>query len=93
MEKSDLSELKNIGKSSAKMLNEIGVFTRNDISRYGPVKIFHILKINGYPVSMLMVYALQGAIMNLHWNSLPEKLKKELREEVENTSIEGLEIG
>ena len=42
---------------------------------------------------MLLVYALQGAIMNLHWNSLPEKLKKELREEVENTNIEGLEIG
>ncbi len=82
-----LSNLKNIGEVSEKMLNSIDVFTREDIEDLGPVTIYFILKSRGFDVSMNMVYALQGAIMNLHWNELPSNVKNILVEQVETSGF------
>jgi DNA transformation protein len=82
-----LSNLKNIGEVSEKMLNSIDVFTKEDIEDLGPVTIYFILKSRGFDVSMNMVYALQGAIMNLHWNELPSTVKNILVEQVETSEF------
>lgn len=80
-----LSHLKNIGEVSEKMLNSIDVFTKEDIDDLGPVTIYFILKSRGFDVSMNMVYALQGAIMDLHWNELPKDVKNDLIQQVETS--------
>ena len=82
-----LSNLKNIGEVSEKMLNSIDVFTKEDILELGPVTIYFILKSRGFDVSMNMVYALQGAIMDLHWNELPSDVKNDLIEQVETSGF------
>ena len=87
MRKEKLSDLKNIGEASAKLLNSIEVFTKKDIEELGPVTIYFILKDHGYDVSMNMVYALQGAIMNRHWNDLPKDVKAELIEQIETSKF------
>jgi hypothetical protein len=33
---------------------------------------------------MIFVYALQGALMNLHWNELPKEIKDNLKNEINN---------
>ncbi len=78
-----LSELKNIGPVSEKILNSIDVYTLEDIIELTPVVIFHILKSRGCNVSLNLVYALQGAIMDLHYLELPEGIKTELKNEIE----------
>jgi DNA transformation protein len=82
-----LSKLKNIGEISEKMLNSIDVFTKEDIEDLGPVTIYFILKSRGFDVSMNMVYALQGAIMDLRWNELPNDVKNNLIEQVETSGF------
>ncbi len=82
-----LSKLKNIGEVSEKILNSIDVYTREDIEELGTVTIYFILKDHGHDVSMNMVYALQGAIMNLHWNDLPKKVKSDLIEQVKTSGF------
>ena len=79
--KSEICKLRNLGESSEKMLNEIDVYSLNDIKELGPIIICQILKSHGHNVSPIMAYALQGAIMDLHWNEIPKDIKENLKEE------------
>jgi DNA transformation protein len=77
----DLAELRNIGPTIRKRLNEIGVRTRADLQRMGPVKAY--LRIcQNYPNQTIPVcyylYSLQGALMDTHWDDVPKNLKEEL---------------
>lgn len=81
--KSEIIKLKNLGEVSAKMLAEIDIFTKEDIVNTTPSIIYKLLKELGHPVSLMMVYALQGAIMDLHFIDIPENIKNRLKNEVE----------
>ena len=85
---SRLSRLKNIGKVSEQWLNSIDIYTKEDIEEFGPIVIYNLLKANGYNVSLVMVYALQGAIMDLHWKDIPKDLKEELKAELKNNQYD-----
>ena len=82
-----LSSLKNIGPQSEKWLNAIDIYTKEDIEKLGPVTIYNILKVQDFPVNRLLAYALQGALLNVHWNDLPKKVKKQLDKEIEETKL------
>jgi len=82
-----LSSLKNIGPQSEKWLNQIDINTKQDIEKLGPVNIYNILRIQDFPVNRLLVYALQGAILNIHWNALPPEVKEKLDKEIEETRL------
>lgn len=86
VKKSEISKLRNLGPTSEKMLNSIDVYTLDDIKELTPVVIFHILKSRGYDVTLHMVYALQGAIMDLHYLELPEEIKTDLKNEIERNN-------
>jgi DNA transformation protein len=77
----DLDELMNIGPTIRKRLNEIGVHTRADLERIGPVKAYRRICQN-YPDQTIPVcyylYSLQGALMGVHWDSVPKNVKDEL---------------
>ena len=77
----DLAELRNIGPTIKNRLNEIGVRTLADLKKVGAVNAY--LRIcASHPQRTIPVcyylYSLQGALMDLHWDDLPERLKKSL---------------
>jgi DNA transformation protein len=78
---SRLSELKNIGSIVEQHLNEIGVFTRDDLERIGPSAAYRRLK-DSYPDKTLprcyYLYSLEGALRGVHWNTLPDAVKRKL---------------
>lgn len=76
---SELSTLKNLGGKSEKWLNEIGVFTRAELERLGSVEIYRVLKVKGYPVSLNLVWAIEGALADIDWRNVPADLKAELK--------------
>lgn len=77
----DLAQLRNIGPTIRKRLNEIGIYTRADLQRMGSVKAYKRICQN-YPNQTIPVcyylYSLQGALMDTHWDELPETVKDEL---------------
>ena len=77
----ELAQLRNIGPTVRKRLNEIGVFTRTDLQRIGAVKAYRRICEN-YPNQTIPVcyylYSLHGALIDVHWDKLPEALKDEL---------------
>jgi len=78
---SRLSELVNIGSTVEQRLNEIGVFTRDDLARIGPSAAYLRIKDN-YPGRTLSrcyyLYSLEGALRGVHWDAIPETVKRKL---------------
>lgn len=86
---SELLELKNLGMATVNILQAIGISTYEDLAEMGAVKAYCKIKHRGIHVSKVMLYALQGALMNVHWNDLAPELKSQLVEEVEQTELRG----
>ena len=80
----DLSSLKNLGTASINILNAIGVKTRQDLQCLGSVNAYLKIKARGIRVSKVMLYALEGALLDVHWKELDTDIKARLLVEVEN---------
>ncbi|WP_444929838.1 TfoX/Sxy family protein [Microbulbifer sp. SSSA002] len=80
---SELLKLKNLGLASVNILHSIGIRSLEDLRRVGPVEAFISIRNRGINASKVMLYALQGALMDVHWNDLDPELKQQLTNEVE----------
>jgi hypothetical protein len=82
--KSNPSPFRNIGAFSLKRLHEIGVYTLKDLEAMGPVKAYVRIK-RHYPedTTLLLLYSLQGTLMGIHWNAVPQEIKDSLRARAE----------
>lgn len=80
---SDLLALKNLGNTSVNWLHAVGIHNREDLARLGPVQAYNRIRERGIKVSKVLLYALQGALLNVHWNELDAALKRQLVEEAE----------
>ncbi|GLS26888.1 TfoX/Sxy family protein [Marinibactrum halimedae] len=78
---SDLIHLKNIGAASVNILHAVGVHNVDDLKTLGPVETYMRIKNRGISVSKVMLYALQGALDDVHWNDLTPDVKTQLVEE------------
>ena len=83
---SDLLELKNLGKTSVMWLNAIGVHKREQLIERGPVETYCAVKARGFKANRVLLYALQAALMDVHWKDLDPSLKSNLLAEAEKTS-------
>ena len=76
----ELTAMMNIGKEMARKLDSVGIGSAEELIRLGAEQAF--LKVKGtYPnVCLVHLYALEGAIRNVEFNSLSEGRKRELKE-------------
>ncbi|MFO1390420.1 TfoX/Sxy family protein [Cellvibrio sp.] len=81
---SELLQLKNLGMASVNILHAVGINTYADLKKIGAVEAYLRIKARDINVSKVMLYALQGALMNVHWNDLSPELKLQLVNEAEN---------
>nr|WP_208022255.1 TfoX/Sxy family protein [Aestuariicella hydrocarbonica] len=77
-------QLKNLGAASVNILHAIGVNSYADLKHMGPVEAYIRIKNRGIHVSKVMLYALQGALLGVHWNDLDPRVKQQLLEEAES---------
>jgi DNA transformation protein and related proteins len=71
-------------KKSELWLNQIGIFSREDLEKIGSIETYRLLKQRGLPVSLNLVYAIEAMLIDEHWTELPKNLKAELKETVKN---------
>lgn len=78
----NLTHLKNIGKKIAGRLNEVGIYSEDDLRRVGAVRAHSMIKKN-QPNETLPVcyylYSFEGALSDTHWNEIGEQKKQQLR--------------
>jgi len=79
----------NLGPKSAGWLIGAGIHSLDQVRKLGPIEACRRLRAAGYPVSVVMAYALEGALTGCHWNEIPGEAKEFLRIEftrMKNTS-------
>jgi len=76
----DLTNLKNIGPASARQLREVGIDNAAALRKIGALGAYRRLK-HAFPrqVTLVMLYALEGALRDCHWNRLPAGVKDRLK--------------
>ncbi len=87
---SELLQLKNLGMASVNILRAIGINTYADLKRTGAVEAYKRIKARDINVSKVMLYALQGALLDIHWNDLSPDLKRRLVMEAEGEADDSL---
>lgn len=76
----DLLRLKNIGPATVRQLRDVGIESAAALRRLGALAAYRRLK-HAFPreVSLVMLYALEGALRGCHWNRLPPGVKEKLQ--------------
>ena len=72
------TKLRNIGPKSAAWLRQVGLRTQEDLESVGAVEAFIRVKRAGFRPSLNLLYALEGALLDCHWQQLPEERRSEL---------------
>jgi len=83
----DLLQLKNLGVASVNILRAVGISSYAELKNVGAVEAYRRIKTRGIGVSKVMLYALEGALLDVHWKDLSVDSKARLVQaaEQENT--------
>jgi len=70
--------LRNIGPKSAAWLRQVGLRTREDLAAAGTVDAFMRVKRAGFKPGLNLLYAIEGALNDCHWQDVPDERRVEL---------------
>ena len=76
-------KMRNIGPKSAAWLRQVGLHTRADLESAGPVDAYMRVRRAGFRPSLNLLYALEGALTDCHWQEVPAERRQELVEAAE----------
>ena len=74
----ELLELRNLGKTSVQWLHATGIHSRAELQRRGPVGAYCAVRARGFRASKSLLFAIAGALQNVHWNDLDPEYKAQL---------------
>lgn len=81
----DLLCLKNLGKTSTQWLKAAGVHSVSDLRRLGAVDAYLAVKARGFRATKVLLYAIEGALLDVTWQELPEARKRALVQQLESS--------
>lgn len=76
-------KMRNIGPKSAAWLRQVGLRTHQDIATAGVIDAFLRVKRAGFRPSLNLLYALEGAMADCHWQEVPEARRHDLVAQLE----------
>lgn len=82
----ELQQMKNLGKTSAQWLHAAGIHNAADLRRLGSIHAYRAVQTKGFRISKVLLYALEGALLDQHWCDLPVELKDSLNRQLETLS-------
>ena len=76
-------KLRNIGPKSAAWLRQVGLRSAEDLAAAGAVGAFVKVRRAGFKPSLNLLYSLEGALQDCHWQEVPEARRTQLVEAAE----------
>lgn len=76
----ELTKAMNIGKETARKLNEVGVDSYEKLVLLGTEQVFKKLQVKDPHTCINLLYSIEGAIEGIKWNEIPKQRKFELIE-------------
>ncbi|HBK57505.1 MAG TPA: transcriptional regulator [Xanthomonadales bacterium] len=71
-------KLHNIGPKSAAWLRQVGIHDQATLAELGPVEAYVRIRRAGFRPSLNLLYALEGALCNQHWQEITPERRSEL---------------
>ncbi len=85
LDNTPIAQLKNLAEKSAKCLTDIDVYCFSDLKRMGSVQAFLRMETQGsFKPSLNFLYAMEGALQNVHWNHIDHQQKSRLLNSLED---------
>lgn len=81
-------KLQNIGPKSAAWLRQVGIHQRAELAELGAVDAFIKVKRAGFRPSLNLLYALEGALCDCHWQALSAERREQLAIEAGEASVD-----
>ena len=78
-----VNELRNLGPVSSQWLRAVGIKTKGDLKRCGPLVAFRLVKQKHPKASLSLLWALVGALKDQDWRDLSARERKRLLAELE----------
>jgi len=75
--------LRNIGPKSAAWLRQVGLRSHGDLASIGAVAAFVRIRRAGFKPSLNLLYSLEGALLDCHWQTLDPARRDALVREYE----------
>ena len=75
--------LPNLGPKSGALLARIGIICLEDLRAMGCVEAYCLLKAQGEPVSLNLLWAMYGALNGIKWTQISVETKADLRAQVD----------
>ena len=72
------AKMRNIGPKSAAWLRQVGLRTHEDLAAVGTVEAFMRVKRAGFKPTLNLLYAIEGALLDCHWQEISEERRQEL---------------
>ena len=79
----DLINLRNLGKTSVQWLRATGIHSAEELRRRGPVAAYCAVKTRGFRASRTLLFAIAGALQDIHWSQLDADYKQQLLQQLE----------
>lgn len=80
--------MRNLGPVSMEWLKTIGVETREELETLGVVEAYLRIFDVGFKPSLNLLWALQGAVLDVHWAQIPQDMKNSLKAALERAQRE-----
>lgn len=77
-----LRDLRNLGPASERMLQEAGIDSPEQLDALGAVEAYRRAVAAGGRPSLNLLWALEGALLDLDWRALPAEHKEQLLTEL-----------
>lgn len=81
-------KLRNLGPSSRRWLTAVGIDSLEQLEDLGAVEVYLRVREASFGASFNLLWALQGAILDVAWNELPAEMKEDLRRQAGQASAE-----
>ena len=81
---SRIRDLRNLGPASERMLDAAGIETPEELDRIGSVEAYRRALAAGAHPSLNLLWAIDGALLDLDWRELPADRKAQLLAELES---------
>lgn len=78
-----VENLRNLGPTSAIWLQEIGVYTKSDLQRLGPVLAYQLVSQHQPRTSLNLLWAMSAALSDRDWREVTSEEKERLKTELE----------
>ncbi|MEM9596543.1 MAG: TfoX/Sxy family protein [Acidobacteriota bacterium] len=79
--------LRNLGPASGRWLEAIGVTTRDQLEGLGAVETYLRVVDAGFRPGRNLLWALQGALLDVRWDELPPEMKASLERQLEDAEV------